>query len=614
MVSNRPKGKQLMNQRAKNKIQNSLYILPILKIIWKSASGLTIATMVLIAILNILPLCNLYLTKVIIDTISAVASQTQKPSLNEIVTPIAFFSAITLITILCNFLDEIVSTAQYEKLDIYMNEMINAKSAEVDLEFYENSQYQDTLQRAQDDGYDRPVEVLDLLMSLFEYAISLTAMTGFLLSLHWAIPIFLLIAAIPSGFIKIKYAHINYNWQRRRTQMQRQSYYLSSLLTGETSAKEIRLFNLGNLFQNRFSKIRVKLYKEKIAIAFKQSVTSFGNQIVLSILMLVVYSFIIYRAFQGIITVGDLVIYYEAINRARDAFSGLINSISNLYKNNLFLSNLFEFLDLQPTIVEPPQPLLVPKPMKQGIVFDKVNFQYGTTTRQALKNINLTIKPGETVALVGENGSGKTTLIKLLCRLYDPTEGNITIDGIDIHDFEIADLRKQISVIFQDYVKYDLTARENIWLGNIEVSPDENEIYKAASKSGADKVIQSLPYKYDTVLGKLFDEGEQLSIGQWQKIALARAFLRDSQVIILDEPSSALDPKAEYKIFQQFRQLLQDRTAIFISHRLSTVTMADWIYVLEQGSIIESGTHKQLLRLGGTYARMFETQAQNYRS
>ena len=614
MVFNRPKGKQLMNQRAKNKIQNLLYILPILKIIWKSASGLTIATMVLIAILNILPLCNLYLTKVIIDTISAVASQTQKPSLNEIVIPIAFFSAITLITILCNFLYEIVSTAQYEKLDIYMNEMINAKSAEVDLEFYENSQYQDTLQRAQDDGYDRPVEVLDLLMSLFEYAISLTAMIGFLLSLHWAIPIFLLVAAIPSGFIKIKYAHINYNWQRRRTQMQRQSYYLSSLLTGEASAKEIRLFNLGNLFQNRFSKIRVKLYREKIAIAFKQSVTSFGNQIVLSILMLVVYSFIIYRAFQGTITVGDLVIYYEAINRARDAFSGLINSISNLYKNNLFLSNLFEFLDLQPTIVEPPQPLLVPKPMKQGIVFDKVNFQYGTTTRQALKNINLTIKPGETVALVGENGSGKTTLIELLCRLYDPTEGNITIDGIDLHDFEIADLRKQISVIFQDYVKYDLTARENIWLGNIEVSPDENEIYKAASKSGADKVIQSLPYKYDTVLGKLFDEGEQLSIGQWQKIALARAFLRDSQVIILDEPSSALDPKAEYKIFQQFRQLLQDRTAIFISHRLSTVTMADWIYVLEQGSIIESGTHKQLLRLGGTYARMFETQAQNYRS
>ena len=603
-----------MNQRAKNQIQNSLYILPILKIIWKSASGLTIATMALIVILNILPLCNLYLTKVIIDTISAVASQAQKPSLNEIVTPIAFFSAITLITILCNFLYEIVSTAQYEKLDIYMNETINAKSAEVDLEFYENSQYQDTLQRAQDEGYDRPVEVLDLLMSLFEYAISLTAMTGFLLSLHWAIPIFLLATAIPGGFVKIKYAHINYNWKRRRTQMQRQSYYLSSLLTGETSAKEIRLFNLGGLFQNRFSKIRIKLYKEKIAIAFRQSVTSFGNQIVLSILMLAVYSFIIYRAFQGTITVGDLVIYYEAINRAREAFSGIIRSISDLYKNNLFLSNLFEFLDLQPTIIEPPQPLLVPNPVKHGIIFNNVNFQYGTTTRQALKNINLTIKPGETVALVGENGSGKTTLIKLLCRLYDPTEGNITIDGIDIRDFKIADLRKQIGVIFQDYVKYDFTARENIWLGNIEVEPDDNEIYKAASHSGADRVIKTLPLEYDTVLGKRFDEGEQLSIGQWQKIALARAFLRDSQVIILDEPSSALDPKAEYKIFQQFRQLLQDKTAIFISHRLSTVTMADWIYVLSRGSIIESGTHKQLIGLGGTYARMFETQAKNYRS
>ena len=594
------------------RIRNSLYILPILKIIWKSTSGLTIATLFLAAILNILPLCNLYLTKLIIDGISAAGDP--RSSFREIATLIGFFAAITLITIVCNFLDEIVSTAQYEKLDIYMNETIAAKSAEVDLEFYENSQYRDTLQRAQDEGYDRPVEVLDLLMSLFEYAISLTAIIGFLLSLHWAIPIFLLVATIPGGSIKIKYAHINYNWQRKRTQMQRQSYYLSSLLTEEDSAKEIRLFNLGNLFQNRFSKIRTKLYREKMAIAFKQSVASFGNQIVISVLILAAYSFIIYRAFQGIITVGDLVVYYEAIKRAQNAFSGLIKSISDLYKNNLFLGNLFEFLDLQPAIVEPPQPLLVPQPMKQGIVFDNVSFQYNTTTRQALKNINFTIKPGEIVALVGENGSGKTTLTKLLCRLYDPTEGNITIDGINIRDFKIAELRKQIGVIFQDYVKYDFTARENIWLGNIEVSPNDNKIYKAASYSGADGVIRSLPLEYDTVLGKRFDEGEQLSIGQWQKIALARAFLRDSQVIILDEPSSALDPKAEYKVFQQFRQLLEDKTAIFISHRLSTVTMSDRIYVLERGSIIESGTHQQLIKLQGTYARMFETQAKNYRS
>ena len=594
------------------RIRNSLYILPILKIIWKSTSGLTIATLFLAAILNILPLCNLYLTKLIIDGISAAGDP--RSSFREIATLIGFFAAITLITIVCNFLDEIVSTAQYEKLDIYMNETIAAKSAEVDLEFYENSQYRDTLQRAQDEGYDRPVEVLDLLMSLFEYAISLTAIIGFLLSLHWAIPIFLLVATIPGGSIKIKYAHINYNWQRKRTQMQRQSYYLSSLLTEEDSAKEIRLFNLGNLFQNRFSKIRTKLYREKMAIAFKQSVASFGNQIVISVLILAAYSFIIYRAFQGIITVGDLVVYYEAIKRAQNAFSGLIKSISDLYKNNLFLGNLFEFLDLQPAIVEPPQPLLVPQPMKQGIVFDNVSFQYNTTTRQALKNINFTIKPGEIVALVGENGSGKTTLTKLLCRLYDPTEGNITIDGIDIRNFKIAELRKQIGVIFQDYVKYDFTARENIWLGNIEVSPNDNKIYKAARYSGADGVIKSLPFQYDTVLGKSFDEGEQLSIGQWQKIALARAFLRDSQVIILDEPSSALDPKAEYKVFQQFRQLLEDKTAIFISHRLSTVTMSDRIYVLERGSIIESGTHQQLIKLQGTYARMFETQAKNYRS
>ena len=593
---------------------NSLYIIPILKIIWKSSAGLTVASMLILAVLNVLPLCNLYVAKLIIDSVSAAASAATKPNFRETGILIAFLSVITLTTLLCNFLFEVVSTAQYEKLNIYMNEIINAKSVEVDLEFYENSQYQDTLQRAQEEGYGRPVDILDSLMTIFEYSISLAAMTAFLLSLHWGIPIALFIISLPGGFIKIKYAHITYKWNRKRTQMQRKSYYLSSLLNSESSAKEVRLFNLGNLLQQRFSRIRVKLYKEKLAIAFKQSIVTFANQLILSILMLAASSYIIYKSFQGAISVGDLVIYYEAFRRAKSDFGELTGNISGLYSNNLFLANLFEFLDLKPTITEPLKPRSISQPMKQGIVFNNVNFKYGTTKRKALKNINLTIPPGKIIALVGENGSGKTTLVKLICRLYDPTSGSITIDGIDIRDFSLKDLRKQFSVIFQDYVKYDFTARENIWLGDIEIPPNDYIIEKAAMSSGADEIIQSLPYKYDTVLGKRFDGGEQLSIGQWQKVALSRAFLRDSQVIILDEPSSALDPKAEYNVFQKFRQLLQNRTAIFISHRLSTVTMADWIYVLERGSIIESGTHQQLISLGGTYAHMFETQAQNYRS
>ena len=305
--------------------------------------------------------------------------------------------------------------------------------------------------------------------------------------------------------------------------------------------------------------------------------------------------------------------YYQALQRGQNNLKNLLTSVSGLYEDNLFLANLDEFLDLKPKLADPGDPVAIPRPMQSGIIFNHVSFQYSTTTRQALKDINLMIRPGEVVALVGENGCGKTTLIKLLCRLYAPTSGSISIDGIELSQFKIAELRQEISVIFQDYAKYNFTAQENIWLGNIDLAPERKSIIAAARLSGADDVIAKLPQGYDTILGKLFDRGEELSIGQWQKVALARAFLRNSQVIVLDEPTSAMDPKAEYEVFEKFRQLIKNQAAILISHRLSTVKMADRIYVMANGSIVESGTHEELMQLGATYAHLFETQAQQYR-
>ncbi len=290
-----------------------------------------------------------------------------------------------------------------------------------------------------------------------------------------------------------------------------------------------------------------------------------------------------------------------------------MGQLSTLYQDNLFLTNLYEFLELEPQVKPSPTVFPTPRPMQQGIVCEDVEFGYAASSRKALRKVNLVIHPGETVALVGENGSGKTTLVKLLCRLYDPTAGRITIDGIDIRQFDITDLRRQISVTFQDYVKYHMTAKENVWLGNIDLDPSDARISKAAFRSGADAVIQTLPQGYDTVLGNQFYDGEELSIGQWQKVALARAFARDSQVIILDEPTSALDPKAEYEVFKKFRELIKDQAAILITHRLSTVRMADRIYVMDQGCIVESGTHDELLSNQGFYANLFEMQARNYR-
>jgi ATP-binding cassette subfamily B protein len=325
------------------------------------------------------------------------------------------------------------------------------------------------------------------------------------------------------------------------------------------------------------------------------------------------YGFLAYRALQGLMTVGDLVMFYQALQRGQGYFGQLFGGIAALYQNNLFLSNVLEFLALKPKVIDPPRPKKAAADNREGIVFQNVKFSYPNTERTVLGGISFQIRPGEHIALVGENGSGKTTLVKLLLRLYDPTDGAITLNGIDLRELSLQSLRQNISVIFQDYAKYHLSAKENIWFGNVDVPPDEERIISAAKKSGAHQTITRLPAGYETLLGKWFADGEELSIGEWQKIALGRAFLREADIIVLDEPTSALDAKAEYEVFNKFHQLSITRTAILISHRLSTVKMADHIYFLENGTIVESGSHDELIVHGGKYAYLFERQAQYYR-
>ena len=602
------------SQIIKEKIQSALLFIPALRLVWQSSRGWTIARIILVIIQGIIPLASIYLAKLIIDTVTTNLNTVDKIAVFRQVLPLLLIAGlITIITTLCQSLTELVNTAHSQKVTDYMQWIIHHKSIEADLEYYENAKYHDALQRAQQDAPYRPPQILNRLAQVGQHGLSLLAMVGLLLSLHWGIIGILLIAAIPAVLVRTRYSRVMYRWQRRRTQIERQSRYIGWLLTGEMFAKEIRLFDLGDWFSQEYVQVRQKLYKERIAIATRRSSAYFLAQAIAGLLVLAIFAFIIYQTIQGILLLGDLVLYYQALQRGQNNLRSLLNSVSGLYEDNLFLANLYEFLDLKPQIIEVEYPKILPSKLQKGIVFNQVSFNYSNSNRSALKNINLTIKPGETIALVGENGSGKTTLIKLLCRLYDPTSGNITIDGIDLKLFKIADLRHQISVIFQDYAKYHFTAEENIRLGNINIPPQDQKIIAAARRSGADEVINRLPKGYDTILGKLFDRGEELSIGQWQKVALARAFLRDSQVIVLDEPTSAMDPKAEYEVFKKFREIIKDQAAILITHRLSTVKMADRIYVMEQGSIVESGTHSELMQLKGTYSHLFETQAQNYR-
>jgi ATP-binding cassette, subfamily B, bacterial len=603
-----------ISQTIKNKLKVALRFLPALRLVWQSSPGWTIARILLVSIQGILPLAAIYLAKLIIDTVTANLNAPDKTAIFHQVLPLLILAAVvTIITTLCQSLTELVNTAHAQQVTDYMQGIIHDKSIEADLEYYENAKYHDALQRAQEEAPYRPPQILNRLAEIGQNGISLVAMIGLLLTLHWSIIGLLFVAAIPAVLVRLKYSRVMYRWQRRRTELERQSSYLGWMITGDTFAKEIRLFGLGSFFSKQYLQIRKQLYKEKLTISIGRSLAFFFAQSVAGIFVFVIFAYIIYQTIQGVLLLGDLVLYFQALQRGQTNLKSLLTSLSGLYEDNLFLANLYEFLDLKPKIVESAAPKSIPQPIQKGIVFENVSFNYSESSRNALKNINLIVKPGETIALVGENGSGKTTLIKLLCRLYDPTSGMIAIDGINIRDFKIADLRREIGVIFQDYAQYHFTAEENIRLGNINILPGDHQIAAAACRSGADAVIQRLPQKYDTILGKLFERGEELSIGQWQKVALARAFLRDSQVIVLDEPTSAMDPKAEYEVFSKFRELIKEQAAILITHRLSTVRIADRIYVMDQGAIVENGTHRELMQKQGKYAYLFETQAQNYR-
>lgn len=589
-------------------------LLPALRLVWESSPHWTLARVTLLVVQGLLPLGSIYLAKLIVDQVTVSLSNNNPGLAFQNILPLLLVAAgLMLVTNLCLSLSEFVNTLQAQRVTDYMGSLLHSKSIEVDLAYYEDPKYHDTLQRAQQEAPYRPNQILNRLVTVGQSGISLIAMVGLLLSLHWSIAGILFVAAIPSIFVRLKYTRVFYRWEREWTPKERESRYFGWLLTNEMYAKEIRLFDLGSLFSLRFDELRKQLYLARFGLLSRRSFAFFLAQAIAGIFLFTIYGFIIYETLAGRLKLGDLVLYHQALQRGQNDLKGLMHGISGLYEDNLFLANLYEFLDLRPKIhtIQTANP--VPSPIRHGIVFENVNFQYGNTEREALKDISLTIRPGETIALVGENGSGKTTLVKLLCRLYDPSSGSITIDGHDLRKLDLEELRRQISVIFQDYAKYNLSAQDNIWFGNTRLPATIDSLADAAKRAGADAVIRNLPQGYDTVLGKLFENGEELSIGQWQKVALARAFLRDSQVIVLDEPTSAMDPKAEYEVFNGFRKLIKDQSAVLITHRLSTVKMADRIYVMEQGKIVEHGTHDELMNLGQTYARLFELQAQNYR-
>ena len=593
----------------RNKIKNALRIDRAFLLVWGATKKWTILAFILTAIQGVLPLAILYIIKLIIDSI---AHSVQSDSIATDFSTVAYYIiaafAVMIFQIGVQHLASYTEEIQVSLVSNYVVNLIHEKSISLDLSYYENPEYYDTLHRAQQEGPYRPVSIVKGLTSLLQNGVSLIAMVSLLFLFHWAVGIMLFISIVPGVLVQLKYAKERFDWQKKRTQEERRAGYFSYILTSELFAKEIRIFDIGSHFSTLYDDLKKLLMGEKLGLSKRMIIADFFAQVVAITFLMGSLFFIAYRAFKGLITIGDMVMYFQAFQRGVSYLKDLLKNVASLHEDNLFVSHFFNFLDIQNEIKEPRTPKQLKGERISSFSFEDVEFTYPGEREPVLNKISFTINRGETVALVGANGAGKSTIVKLLCRLYDPQRGKITFDGISLGDLDLNNIRRRVSVVFQDYAKYYLTARENIWFGDTNLSLNSEDIRTAAKMVNVDSLIESLPQGYDTILGRLFLSGEELSLGEWQKIVLARAFLRDADLVILDEPTSSLDTDTEYFLYEKFSQLTAGKSALIISHRFSTVSMADTIYVIDDGKIIESGSHSKLVAENGTYADLYRKQ------
>ena len=587
----------------------------ILALLWVSSRGWTIVGMIAMVAEIMFGLAALYLVKQLVDQVSAMPANGawNEARVAAIVRVVALTAACALASLAARTLSGLARESQGMHLADHVNGMIQTHSVSLDLAFFESSRYFDTLERARASGTQRPAQITSNLLMLGKNCLLLAGVIGLLGSINDFVLLMLAALVIPALIVRIYFTRTLYDWRRKRTRMERHAEYLDWLMTSDSHAKEMRTGVLGGFLRHQYTSLRHTIRTEQFAIGRKRAIS---EGVVMALATLIFFGSLGYLALEaghGGNSVGDLALFLVVFQRAQSMGQEMTQQVSQLYEDNLYLGLLFEYLDIRPVLASPDVPTPIPGGDGVNLRLENVGFTYPGTEREVLSGIDLEIPAGKIIALVGANGSGKTSLTKLLCRLYDPTEGRITLDGQDIRGFAIDEYRRLFSVIFQDFARYADTAGENIRFGDVRLPKDSPRIQGAAVKTEADGFLHELEEGYDTYLSRMFD-GVELSQGQWQRVALARALAAQSRVLILDEPTSALDPGVEFELFRDFRRLIETRSVLIISHRLSTIRQADCIYVLDKGMIREAGTHKELMAKQGVYAGLFDKQAHFYRA
>ena len=586
----------------------------VFKLVWDTSPKLTSLMSVLTGVSALVPAATAWISKLIFDDVGeAITSGVDTVDIRGIITLMLAFLGITAGGFLLRNAQAATRSILGDLFTNRTNLMLLNKSESLDISYFENAAFYDRLENAQREARDGPMQIVSESFGIIQNSITLISMIGLLLRFQWWVFLVVLITTLPALVIEVRYSRERFRLQTWRSPTVRRLGYFRWLITNDDYIKELRIFDLGRYLINLYRRTFDRFFRENSSLTLRSNTAGFALQALGAAGSAAILGFITFQAMLRRVTLGDLALYFQAYQQTVNSTTQLLQGITSIYERGLFVNNFFEFLEFEPLIPAESGGIEVPDPIREGIEFEDVHFTYPGTDKPVLQGVSFRISPGESAAFVGSNGAGKTTVIKLLCRFYEPNSGTIRIDGIDIREFDTASLRRQIGVIFQDYGRYQETAYTNIGYGSLDDIGDKERVREASRKSGAHRVIEDLPDGYQTQLGRWFRDGVNISIGEWQKIALARGFMREAQLLILDEPTSSLDVQSEHEVFERFRDLTADKMAILISHRFTTVRMADNIIVIDDGKIIEHGTHESLMELGGRYSVLFNMQAQAYR-